>query len=209
MLRLSSEDRHFLHAVLSPSWLSGLVIVVAALVVTGGSIITFSLNHSAFKQDLIGWEQAHTDSVSLSGQSTQSINPTLANSWPLIIVWAGVGLLTYTVASSIVRFITETMEFKRELNYVHADRSLMVQVTVEHLITRLVAATLLLFLVLLFVFHLLPYTINAGNISAGDLRSVTGVRYALSSFFITAVSVYLATILLRLSLGKARIFSST
>jgi len=181
--------------------------VLVAILVTGGSMVTFGLNHSAFKQDLIGWEQSHTDSLSITGQSTQSVNPTLENSWPLILVWAGVGLLTYTVASSIVRFILESIEFRRELNYVHANRKSMVAVTLEHLFMRLVSAILLLILILLFVYHVLPYAISAAQASAGHALSSTGIRGAVFSFVLTMLCLYFATILLRLSIGKARIFS--
>jgi len=195
--------------VLAPSWLSGLVIVLAALIVSGGAIITFSLNHSAFKQDLIGWEQGHSNSLSITGQSTQAVSPTLANSWPLILVWAGVGLITYTVAASIVRFVLETIEFRRQLDYVHADRVSMLEVTVEHLATRVVASLMLLMTVLLFVYHLFPDAISAGRTSAADKLSIGGLKYAAFAFIITAICTYFATVFLRLSIGKARVFTSS
>jgi hypothetical protein len=206
---ISDEDQHFLKAVLAPSWLSGLVMVLAALIVTGGAITTFSLNHSGFKQDLIGWEQGHTNSLSISGQSTQAVSPTLANSWPLIIVWAGVGLITYTVAVSIVRFVLQTIEFRRQLDYVHADRTSMLEVTVEHLVTRIVAAILLLMTVLLFVYHLFPDAISAGQTSAADKISIDGVKYAAFAFALTVICTYFATVFLRLAIGKARVFTSS
>jgi hypothetical protein len=205
---LTVEDQHFLRAVFTPSWLSGLVIVLVALIVTGGAITTFSLNHSAFKQDLIGWEQGHSNSLSITGQSTQAVSPTLANSWPLIIVWAGVGLITYIVAASIVRFILETIEFRRQLDYVHADRISMLEVTVEHLVSRIVAAVLLLMTVLLFVYHLFPDAISAGRTSAADKLSIDGLKYAVFAFVMTAICTYFATVFLRLAIGKARVFSS-
>ncbi len=207
MFKLTLEDQHFLRKVLSPTWISGLIIVLSAILVTGGAMVTFSLSHSAFKQDLIGWEQSHTDSLSITGQSTQSVTPDLQNSWPLILVWAGVGLLTYTIASSIVRFILETIEFRRELNYVHANRRSMLAVTLEHLFMRLASAILLLLLILLFVYHVLPYAISAAQASAGHIFTVDGVRNAIFSFIFTMLCVYFATVLLRLSIGKARVFS--
>jgi hypothetical protein len=205
--KITTEDRHFLKAVLAPTWLSSLVIVLAALIVTAGTMITFGLNHSAFKQDLLGWEQSHTDSLSITGQSTESVNPTIENSWPLILVWAGVGLLTYTVASSIVRFILEAIEFRRELDYVHANRKSMMAVTVEHLIMRLVSAILLLVLVLLFVYHVLPYAISTAQASAGHVLTVAGIRGAVLSFIFTMLCVYFASVLMRMSIGRTRVFS--
>jgi uncharacterized membrane protein len=207
MLKLTSEDEHFMRAVLTPSWLSGLVIALAGIVITGGAILTFSLNHSAFKQDLLGWEQSHTNSsLSVTGQSTQAVTPTLANSWSLILIWAAVGLITYIVAASIVRAIMETMEFRRELDYVHANPRSMLTNVIEHLVMRFIAGVLLVLLLILFVYHTLPYVISASRTSATNLVSVSGARYAAVAFLITALCTYAGSILLRLTLGRKRVF---
>jgi hypothetical protein len=205
MLKLTTEDRHFLRAVLSLSWLSGLVIVLSGLIVTGGSIITFELNQSAFKQELLLWMQSHSDNtISVSGQSTQTVNPTLANSWPLILVWAAVGLLIYMIAASIVRAVIGTIEFERELDYVHANPHSMLKNIIEHIVMRLVAGVFLITLVILFMYHTLPYVISAGRTSAANFWSATGIENAVISFALTALCAYAASILLRLTLGKER-----
>jgi len=207
MTKITAEDISFLRAVLAPSWLSGLVVVLAGLIITVGALITFSLNNSALKQDLIGWEQSHTNTgLSLTGQSLQAVSPTLANSWPLILVWAVVGLVTYVIAAAIIRFILETIQLSRQLDYVHANRRLMVENIIEHLVMRLVAALLLLTLVLLFVYHTLPYVISACRTSVSYSWSLNGARYAAISFILTALCTYAGSILLRLTIGKKRVF---
>jgi hypothetical protein len=208
MIKLTTEDRHFLRAILAVSWLSGLVIVLAGLIITGGAIITFSLNHSAFKQDLVSWEQSHvTETLSISGQSTQTVNPTFANSWPLIVIWAIVGVLIYLLAASVVQGIIGTIEFERELDYIHANPSSMLKSIIEHLVMRLVAVLLLVTLAVLFVYHTLPYVISASRISAADLWSLHGLKYAAISFILIALCAYAGSILLRLALGRERVYS--
>jgi hypothetical protein len=207
MTKITAEDIEYMRAVLAPSWLSGLVVVLSGLIVTAGAIITFSLNNSAFKQDLIGWEQSHTNTgLSVTGQSLQPVNPTLANSWPLILVWAVVGLVTYIIAAAIVRFILETVQVRRQLDYVHANPRLMVEYIIEHLVMRLIAALLLVTLVMLFVYHTLPYVISASRTSVNYSWSLNGARYAAISFILTALCTYAGSILLRLTLGQKRVF---
>lgn len=208
MIKLTTEDKHFLRAVFSLSWLSGLVIILAGLAVTGGGILTFSLNHSAFRQDLVSWEQNHTSTtLSISGQSTQTVNPTLANSWPIILLWAAVGLVIYIIAASIVRAVIGTIEFERELEYIHANPRSMLENIIGHLIMRVVAALLLVTLVFLFIYHTLPYVISASRTSAANLWSLNGLHYAAISFGLTALCAYVASILLRLTLGRERVFA--
>ncbi|HVA10633.1 MAG TPA: hypothetical protein VNG32_00505, partial [Candidatus Dormibacteraeota bacterium] len=131
---------------------------------------------------------------------------TLANSWPLILVWAVVGLVTYVIAAAVIRFILETVQLKRQLDYVHSNPRLMVEYIVEHLVMRLIAGLLLVMLVLLFVYHTLPYVISASRTSVGYSWSLNGARYAAISFILTALCTYAGSILLRLTLGKKRVF---
>lgn len=208
MIKLTSEDKHFLRVVIAPSWLSSLVIVLVGLIVAGGAVVTFSLNHSVFKQDLVGWEQSHASkTLSITGQSTQIVNPNFANSWPLILVWAVVGLAIYVIAASIIRGIIGTIEFEQELNYIHANPHSMLKNIIEHLVMRLIAAFLLVTLVVVFVYHTLPYIISVSRHSATHPWSLNGIHYAVVSFVLTVLCAYAGSILLRLALGRERVFS--
>lgn len=207
-VRLTAEDRHFLTEVLKPSWLSGLVIICAGLIVSIGSIITFSLSHSSFKQELLSWQQSRTHAaLPLIGQSTQTVNPTIQNTWPLILLWALVGLVIYVIAASIVRLILQIIEFRKELDYVHANRRSMVRTTVEHIFMRLIAAILLISLGLLFIDRILPFAVSESSTAQAHLLSVHGGWFAFASFALTALTFYVGSVLLRLTFGKSRITS--
>jgi len=208
MLKLTKEDQHFLRAVVSLSWLSSLVIVLAGLVVTGGAIAVFSFNHSAFRHELLNWEQSHASkTLSITGRSTKIVNPTLSNSWSVILIWAAVGFIIYLAAAAIVRTIIKVIEFQRQLDYIHANPYSMLKTVIEHLIMRLVAAFLLATLAVVFVYHTLPYVISASDNAASDLWSPHGLHYAALSFALVAVCTYAASVLLRLTLGRERVFS--
>lgn len=171
-----------------------------------GIISVLSFNDSSLKQYLLSWEHNRNYSSSSSQSlSNETINPTLRNSWPLIFVWGIVGLFTYAVAAAVIKFILETIEFRKEMNYVHANVRSMLVVTVEHIVMRLIAAALLVVLGLKYADRILAYSINAGNISAKHISSATGVRYIVEVFLLNVVAIHIVTILLRLMFGKARL----
>lgn len=181
---------------------------MVGLVLTGGVIITFSLSHSSFEQYLNNWQQTHAIAgSSTSTESTELSTPTFGNSWPLIIVWGVVGLVTYAVAASVVRFILQTIAFSKEMDFIHANPRSMIKVTIEHMAMRLVAAALLVALALFFTNQILPYAITASRTSASDVGTFTGLGYAILSFLLTTICTYAGMVLLRLSFGKARLVS--
>jgi hypothetical protein len=83
----------------------------------------------------------------------------------------------------------------------------MIKLTTEHVIMRVLAAISFGIILSLFIKNVIPYSITAAHASAADALSATGVLYALLSFSIVVVSLHLQTIFLRMSLGRARLFS--
>jgi hypothetical protein len=96
---------------------------------------------------------------------------------------------------------------RESLKYVHANPRTMLASTAEHLLLRVIAGTTLVGFGVAFVEQVVPYGIMAANVSAADVISLDGALYALLSFALIAVSLHFMTILLRLALGRARVFS--
>jgi hypothetical protein len=185
---------------------------VAGLVVTVGVITAFTVQNSSVQQQLIAWQQNRpttTQELTQPGQLLEEDNkPTLAGSWPLIIVWSLIGLVTYSVAASIAHSIATAANLKKSLDYVHAKRHSILEITAERIALRLVAGIILGLLLSLFISRIIPYSISASHASAGDFFSSTGWLYALLSFAVITFSVHVQTIFLRLALGKLRLFST-
>jgi hypothetical protein len=209
MLKLSPEDQKFIRTVLAPSWISGIFMILTGIIVTGGVIVTFKLNHSTLKQYLTDWQQAHTHVTTVATTSSaQSAVPTVSNSWPLFFVWGFVGLIVYAIAAAIIRFILQTIAFRREMNYMHADPVSMIKLTIEHVVMKIVAAGLLLILVFFFIYRILPIAISDSRISATNLASAKAVEDAVISFLLITFSCYAGVVLTRLTFGRARILGN-
>ena len=209
MPKLSAEDNRLLKLLLTPSWLSGLVAVVAGLTISVGVIVAFEAHNSLLQQQLVSWEQTLPQpALTTPGQAVpQSNRPTAQNSWTLLLLWSLVGLLVYGLVATMVHSIARAEGLRESLKYVHANPRTLLASTAQHLLLRSIAAITLAGFAAAFVKQVVPYGITAAHASAADVMSLDGGLYALLSFALIAVSLHLMTILLRLALGRARVFS--
>jgi ABC-type antimicrobial peptide transport system permease subunit len=205
---LTQKDKRIIGLLLSPSWLSALIAIIAGLVISIGVIAAFTANNSTIQRQLVSWQQNQpAEEIKPFAPDPAANKPTLKNSWPLLIVWSVIGLVVYTIAGAIIHSISKAEEMHESLGYVNADRDKMIRMTAQQLLLRVLAAIGLGVLVSLFIKTVIPYSITAAHASASDFFSVTGVLYLILSFAIVVVCLHLQTIFLRLSLGRVRLFS--
>ena len=166
----ASLNERRLRALLTPSWLSGLLAILGGLIVTGGVIIVFNFNNGPLRQQLITLENTNNSqpALTLPGQAPPETRNSLQNTWPLFAFWGMVGLAVYFVVESIIKTITEAEEFSRELNYVHAKRAKMIWSLVEGLAFRFVSIIVWLIFLDLFIKRFIPYSITAAQASVGS-----------------------------------------
>lgn len=201
-----------LNIVLRPSWLSGLIAILAGLIVAGGVIIAFTANNSQIQQQILVWQQAAPSSnpaLTTPGEVLQENDkPTLQGSWPLLIFWSILGLVVYVIAMFVTKSIRDAGAFRESLGYVHADKRRMLLGAAVHIVLRLAIIGLWALFTVMFFKLVIPYAITAAHASAADVISPHGIAYALVSFLVIALSIHLHAVFMRLTFGKARIFSN-
>ncbi|MEK7059565.1 MAG: hypothetical protein AAB971_02305 [Patescibacteria group bacterium] len=208
MPSLTKEDRQLLGLLLSASWLSGLVAIVVALLISVGSIVIFEVHNDSLTQQLLSWQQSQPQpALTTPDQLVASEKPTLQTSWPLLVVWSLTGLLVYAIAAAILHSLARVEEVRESLDYVNARPKALLASTAEHLLLRVLGAVILVGFVVAFWKLIVPYGITAAHASAADILSLEGVLYALLSFSMVVVSIQAMTISLRLALGKPRVFT--
>jgi hypothetical protein len=208
MARLSEKDKKLIGMLLSPSWLSGLIAVIAGLIICIGVIAVFTASSSPIQRQLVAWQQNQpAEQIKPFIPDPNANKPTLQNSWPLLLVWSVIGLVVYTIAGTIIHSISKAEEMHESLGYVNANREKMIRLTAEHIILRILAAIGLGILISLLIKNVIPYSITAAHASAANVLSPEGALYALLSFSIVVLNLHLITIFLRLSLGRIRLFS--
>jgi hypothetical protein len=195
MALLDKQDRKLFGLLLKPSWLSGLIAVVAGLAVSLGVILAFSFNTSAVSQQLARWQQDQpAKPLTQPGQIvTAEGRPQLKDTWPLLIFWAAIGLVVYGITASVVHSASDAEKLRESLGYVNANPRKQLQATAGHLFLKLVAFVIFVVFALVFYKEIVPYAITAAHASAVDIQSGTGVLYMFLSFAIVAVSLHLFT----------------
>ena len=193
MIKFSREDRREINLLLTPSWISGLIAIVAGLVVCVGVIAAFEVHNSLVQQQIVTIQQSRPQhTLTEPGQALpENDHPSLKSTWPLLVIWSLVGLAVYIIASSIARSAGQAEELRESLNYVNARPHALLASTAEHLALRLVATGLLIGFTLSIWHQVVPYSITAARASAADLLSLDGVLYALLSFGLIAVSLHI------------------
>ncbi len=194
----------------TPSWLSGLLAILAGLVVSVGVILIFSLDNGQASLQLASYE--HTSSqpaLTLPGQNVSGPGSnSLENTWPILAFWGMVGFFVYLLLEMILKMISNAEDFTKELNYVHTKRDALIRTTLEYVLARFISVVFWLIFINLFFKKIIPYTITASHASAGDFLSGSGILYAFLAFAVMALSLHLHAVFLRLSLGRPRAFSS-
>jgi hypothetical protein len=210
---LSKEDKNLFGQLLAPSWLSAMVAIIVGLIITLGVLIAFSVNNSSIQRQLVGWQQSQPEKPQKALTTPDQIvrsddKPKLQDSWPLLVVWAGVGLLVYAITAWVIHSLGNAESLRESMGYVNARPREQLRAAAGHLILRGLALAILVILVYLFFHEVIPYSITAAHAGTVELPSTTGGLYALLSFLIIVVSIQMQTIFLRLSTGRVRVFSS-
>ncbi len=207
MLRLSPEDSRQLGLLIRPSWLSGLIAVVVGLVISVGVVVSFEAHNSLLQQHLVSYQDGPQPALTVPGQGAPvSSKSGLSSNWPLLLVWSLVGFLVYLMVASIVRFASEAEGLRESLDYVNAKPKSVIASTAEHALLRVTALILLITFTVAIWRQIIPYSITASLAGVSNLASLDGGLYALLSFLLIAVSLHVETVLLRMSLGRARVF---
>ncbi len=208
MLKLTTEDRKVIGLLLSPSWLSAVIAITLALVISIGAIVAFEIHNDSLTQQLLTWQQTSKPQEKLTtpDQIVASEKPTIQTSWPLLVLWSMTGLLVYSIAAGIIHSFAKAEEVRESLNYMNSEPKALLATTAEHLILRVLGSILLVGSAIAFWKLIVPYSITASHAAAADLFSLDGVLFTLISFSLILVSAHALTICLRLALGTVRVF---
>ncbi len=203
----SVRDHDSILFLISPSWLSIVVSVVAGLIVSVGVLIVFSFHHSQVQQQLLIFQNTKAQTaVTLPGQASGPKN-SLQNTWPLLIFWSLLGLAVYFVIEELIRLLQNFAQLRRELDYMPAQRNKLLKSTLESVAVRLAAVLLWILYAELFFKRIIPYSITAANASAADFFSLAGIASIISSFLLITIGVHIHVIFARITFQRTRLFS--
>lgn len=187
-----------------------MVSVISGILVTALVIAAFMLSGAGLKQELSSLENTSSSqpALTLPGENPPGTDQnSLQNTWPLFAFWAFVGMISYYVVNMMIKILKEVREYNAELSYVNARRDAIIKITLEYFLFKAVMILIWLLFTDYFFRRLVPLCILAAHASTLDLISLAGISAFLTSFIVMAISMHLHTVLLRLVVGRPRVFT--
>lgn len=197
-------NRRLIGYLFTPSLLSGLVCIIAALSLTLATIGFLQYSGSSFKIDYQKYQAGNQGQSVVDSYRTDTTFK-LISSAPLLAFWALIGLVVYLLATSVVTAIQQANEMKHELDYVNSNRTRLLGTVFLHFVIRCAVIAVWLPYLLFFFHQIIPYSLTAAE--AGGLLSLDGLVGAVLSVVIMALALHVHVFLLRVLLMRPRILS--
>jgi hypothetical protein len=190
---------------ITPSWTSGLAVALVSAVAVLGVFGRFIYNSSSLHAMQLQHEQVVSQGYHVV-ENNVADNNLLAN-LPLILLWAGVGLLAYGLFIGVFRIYKAAELFKDEVQqYMNIDKRALVRQTVLDAVIRMV--TLIVWVLFLqFTLHfIIPYVVAVAY-AAGDLQGIGQTTlYLVWGAGILALALHIHVVLIRLFFLRPRLF---
>lgn len=202
-----------LGTLLSPSSLSGCLVVVASVLILLGATWSYSVGSGAMYDFLFG----KNSSVELISSSQSALaafantvfgNPTL-NKILYFAFWMLVGLFVYVVLFALLRGTSTAIRDAQEATYTNVKKLELFKSVVVRFGLRLVVILAWVIYWIFFVEILFPFSILAARIGLSELPRIMGWIYSPLSLLIMVLSLHIHTVFVRLLVLRVRLYDST
>jgi hypothetical protein len=202
----SNLDKKLFGVLLTPSWLSGVIVVTAGLVTAAGTILSAHYQDSSLRLDYLTYQAGQSAGNYQAVSSGLQANQYIAD-LPLFILWGLVGIVAYFFTMNLIAAARGAVGLKQELGYAHVNRFQLIWTAAQHLLVRLVVLALWVPYILVFFHRLVPYCVASALAGSAQLATPLGVAYVALAAVVMTVALHLHTVLLRLLFLRPRLFS--
>lgn len=190
----------------TPSWVVSLIGVTLGILITGATIVLSQYRGSELSRQIFEIQkEGGVSSGVVDSVSANIADNSFLNALPLLLVWAGAGLVVYFLASAIIRAFSQAAQLHEELEYVHVTRQERIREALLHLGLRVLVLVGWFIFLQVTLKALIPYVLAAANI-ASDEFSLQSIAYAALAIAITYATVWVHAVFMRLIMLRARIF---
>lgn len=208
---VSRDSLRLFFALLLPSWLSGAIAIIIGILIFIGPFLLLHFGSTA-QEGFLGLHIAYQSSSLTNiahGVRVQFLGNAHVGQAVFLGFWGAVGLVVYLMAESLVRKAESFFSLVHELGYVNVVRHEFVQYHLIRAVVRIIAVVAWCILLPLFIYHLLPYSIAAAELSA--LHSST-ISYWLTDLEFSVgcvLAMHALIVFLRLMVLRPRLFGAS
>jgi|GEM_PF-977005 len=208
---MNKKQLRFIWAVIQPSLFSSTITVLICGAILLTAMLSYGTRSGMIYDFLFGPNSSsaliQTSKLSLDNITTKVFGNPLLNKAIFYMFWMFVGLVVYTILSSIIGGVnTVTADVEQSLN-VNDTQGENRKTMKFRLTIRLLILTGWALYSVFYIKILLPYGVLASRIGVGDFPAIKGLLYISAGLAVLFISLHLNVILLRLFLLKLRVFS--
>jgi hypothetical protein len=189
-----------IEVLLSPSWLSGLIVGFIWVVVVVAGLVSTHFSGSLWQKGL--FHLGERSGETYQQLTSQVSDNRLIDNLPLFVFWLGMGIVVYYLAAAIYEALHQVAEIHEELHYVHVRRQELIRAAIEQFAVRFVAVTIAFIYIAAFFKKLVPYAL------AGLRHASLDPLHAVWVALLLLVGMHVITVLVRLMFLRERLFSS-
>lgn len=194
---------------LTPSWVSGLLIAVFSVAVVGSAYFKATTTYGPLQEGFQGLQMIGRTVLYPPYHAvthTLSVN-SFASKLPLLLFWALVGAVVYLVAVRLSAGFSKTAAISQTMTYTNVGRSGLIRSLATSFVIRLVAIFAWFVFWTLFVKIIVPFVL----IKAADAAAKTppsSISSVFAAFSVLALSLHMHTVFIRLIALRARLFTN-
>lgn len=196
----------------TPSWLSGTISVVGGLALIAATLTALHFPGSDFGQFLQAEQekraaasQPKLDDSYVTVNSNIEENSFVSN-LPLLVFWGVTGLIVYSMVINLLSAFGKAVELTEEMKYVNVNRHELINNVLTKFFVRVFCLAVWLLLIQLTLKLFIPYSVAAVQVANGSDKITELIGYLLMAFSITAVTLHMHAVLLRLIRLRPRVF---
>ena len=197
---------------LTPSLLSGCVVVILSVLILLGATWSYSVGSGTLYDILFG-KNSSVELISNSRSAMSAFANTVFGNTTLnkilyFAFWMLVGLFVYVVLFALIRGGETAVRDAQEATYTNVKKlDLFKSILVKAGLHLAVIAALVIYWIF-FVEILFPFSILAARIGLSELPYIMGLVYSPLSLFIMVLSIHINIVFMRLLLLRVRIYDS-
>jgi len=209
---MNNKQLRFIWATIQPSLFSSAVTILLCGIVLLTAMLSYSARSGLIYDFLFGpnssTELIQTSKGSFTEVTTNVLGNPILNKAVFYMFWMFVGLVVYTILSSLIRGATTAAEDIQESQNINDTKGENLKTIRSRFLLRLIVLVGWLLYTIFFVKIILPYSVLTSRIGVSGFPTLIGCLYIFAGVIILFIGLHIHTISARLFVLKLRVFNS-